>query len=704
MHHQLSLRFVVPAIVCVAFCGLPGCGTATPPQASNPPQASTPTTAAPDEDIPAASTTPAATETAATPQSDATPATAKESVQPVPNKQEVVSVDDTPRKPATVAEAARVLDLRTLPLIEGAEVPGWRRQLGTLYYNVKAKLMDAFTFHLEQLKASDWKVLPGIRLEEPNPRAVLTRAGFVVQLSASAVAYPPEMEGYVNVSMMNHGNVLSRRLPIPKGVDENYVDDTMAMYITENAADEMREQCDQMLLDLGWKPYGSAGDTRYFKQNAIMLHSDVSTHEARPGKTFISYRTELLSADLPMLLDYEDPRYNDSQKKVTFDCPKADLTKVASFYSQELSEQGWKPTTTEPAQIDDKTFVIFRNQPGDMIELEFEHFRDVCRVSVEHSTADEVAALERRIKEEAQQRAAALAANNNRSMRNVAIPIPGKASKVTQEDDESIDIVVAKGTANAVLKAWQKHFKEAGWQVNQAVFEEQDSYLELSKGEPAIDVSAFDSGFEPNVTISVRGLNVEFELDKSVVAFAALGAPVAIDPPPKEMVAKVPADIPIPADAQQLKVQPNTNVMFDVAGSVGDVATYFQEAMQRHGWEFDEDFSQIDDDTALLSFKKGRAPCSTSITDILDSGVASVTVAGGGMNWDQLKGIDGKLDLAVATSPSSGAATKVPARGILASQVPVPKKAASLQMEADLEMIIYRSEMSVDDLAEYYRK
>lgn len=421
MHLPSSLRTVVLPVICAAVCGLQGCGRDAPPRASNTRQPS-PSKAA--DSAPEAK--PKSHDVVSAPAATATGAKTEETAPPTP-KQETVSVDETPREPATVAEAARLLDLRTLPLLDGAEVPGGpRTQVGSLYYKVKADVREAFTFHFQQLKESGWQELPGSRLDGTNPRAVFTQAGFVVTMSAFEMSYDAEKKGLVSISITNHGNVLSRSLPVPDGAEATHVDECVASYYTTAAANKTRKQCDRLFLDLGWKPYGSAGDTRYFKKRAIKLSARVATFENQPGKTFISYDTELLSADIPMPTDYDDPRYSDGQKRVRFDCPSEDIAKVTAFYTAELADQDWKPTS-EPTRIDNKTIVIYRNQLGDMIELAFQHFHDDCRVTAVHSTAAEVAELDRRLKEEAQQRAAALAATEDDAMPEVASPTPPDA-------------------------------------------------------------------------------------------------------------------------------------------------------------------------------------------------------------------------------------------------------------------------------------
>lgn len=52
--------------------------------------------------------------------------------------------------PATVAEAAQVLDLTTLPLVEGSAEPAGRR-LANLNYSAPGEIAEVFAFHRKQL-------------------------------------------------------------------------------------------------------------------------------------------------------------------------------------------------------------------------------------------------------------------------------------------------------------------------------------------------------------------------------------------------------------------------------------------------------------------------------------------------------------------------------------------------------------------------
>lgn len=611
-----SLRFVFQFVICLAVCGLQGCGQAASPAA------------APGGVVPASLSEPAAQEVS-TSSAAATPVESKEPMKPIRQKQEV-SVDETPREPATVADAARLLDLRTLPLLDGAEVSGLRTKVGSLNYDVKAELKEAFAFHHQQLKELGWQELPDSRLDGPNPRAVFTQAGFVVGMSAYEIGYDPEKKGFVSISLRNYGNVLSRSLPVPDGVDVLSVDDTQVTYTTAVAAKKTREQCDRLLLDLGWEPYGSAGDSRYFKKNAILVSARVATFDNQPGKTFLIYNTEQLSADIPMPTDYDDPRYDDMLKRVMFDCPTEDIEKVTTFYGTELAQRGWKPTS-DPVQMDRKTIVIYRNESGDMVELEFQHFLKACRVSVKQSTALEVAELERQMKEEAKQRAAALAAAEAAPMPRVAIPIPGRAKKTLQNGDDSLDIIAAKGTAKAIVEAWQTHFTAAEWHEDFAQFGDIASILHLSKGKSTIEVSASDLSFGTEATIEVRGTGIILEPFESVAAFAELGG-AATDAPTTQGDAEMPVGVPNLADVEEL--------MEGLAGDT-DMSVDVEKLMEGLAGEMADDISDPTDDEA---------------------------------------------------GPIS------------AGQIPLPKKAADLQMEPDLGMVIYRSELAIGDLAKFYRR
>ena len=129
---------------------------------------------------------------------------------------------DTIKTPATVEQAAKVLDLSKFPLMDGAkplEVP----QVANLFYLATGDVKTAFEFNRKSLVSQGWKELPN--------RGMFSRSGFVVFVSVTPHGEP----GSVQVRLLNQGNVKPGKLPVPPNAKPVYVGDSTAMYETEAA-------------------------------------------------------------------------------------------------------------------------------------------------------------------------------------------------------------------------------------------------------------------------------------------------------------------------------------------------------------------------------------------------------------------------------------------------------------------------------------
>ena len=155
----------------------------------------------------------------------------------------------------------------------------------------------------------------------------------------------------------------------------------------------------KMLLVEGWTPYGSAGDSSYYKQNAVRIGATVSAAPAQGGRTMISYASELMSADIPAPPDAEELQYADSTKELRFETV-ATKDSVADFYKTTLAKDGWKPTLEKMVQVGDNDEMIFRNPAKDMLTLSMPpRPSEKIPVSLQHQSAAEIAELDRQIKE-----------------------------------------------------------------------------------------------------------------------------------------------------------------------------------------------------------------------------------------------------------------------------------------------------------------
>jgi hypothetical protein len=301
---------------------------------------------------------------------------------------------DAIKTPATVEEAAQVLDLSTFPLINGAEPPG-SRQVANLSYLATDDVKKAFEFNRKAFLEQGWKELPNSSVTEQSAGAMFSRNGFVVFLSVSPSGDP----GKLYVRLLNQGNVKPSKLPVPPNAKPVYAGDSTAMYETEAAVPATADACRNLFVAQGWVPYGKAGDSDFFKKNAILVTSTVSSAPARGGKTMIQYSGQLISADIPAPQGVEDLRYVDEPPELTFQAtqnPEA----IADFYRKTLAAAGWKSTMDKMVAVDDKPTMIFRNPTKDMLTLANSGLlHDKLLFSVRFQSAAEIAERDRKIKE-----------------------------------------------------------------------------------------------------------------------------------------------------------------------------------------------------------------------------------------------------------------------------------------------------------------
>lgn len=302
-----------------------------------------------------------------------------------------------PKGPATPEEAARVLDLRELPLYAGSEEPGGR-SVARLTYTAKGSAPDVFAFHKKALVDRKWKELPGGYESPDSTSGTFTRGSFTLSLSASSLdagGDKPE----VMVSAVNHGNVNLQKLPMPPGAASLYNFPVTAAYVTAEPVEATAKAVSDLLIAEGWEPYGRAGDSRYFKQNGVKLSATVMVAPAQGGKTVIQLGTEQLSAILPVPADALRVQYSEppTQLAVHF---KGDLEQADAWYRERLAKLGWKPTTEKPVKQSFEYLVIYRNKPGAMLEITFREVEDFTRLLLEYTTPEEFAAMEKRWEEE----------------------------------------------------------------------------------------------------------------------------------------------------------------------------------------------------------------------------------------------------------------------------------------------------------------
>ena len=346
---------------------------------------------------------------------------------------------------------------------------------------------------------------------------MFARDGFVVSLSVI-----PFEANSVSVRLQNLGNVKPGKLPVPSDAKAVYVGDPTAMYSTDAAVPATADAIRNLFVAQGWVPYGKAGDSDYFKQNAILVTSTVSSAPAQGGKTMIQYSNQLISSDIPAPQGVDDLRYVDEPPELTFATANQDV--VVEFYRKALSAAGWKSTMDKMIDVDGKPTMIFRNPAKEMITLSvpYDYGSGKLGVSVRFQSAAEIAELDRRIKEEAPKlralaeakaakeakEAAELAERNK--VPKVAVTLPADAKDVKQTND-SIKFTVGKGKAKAAVESLRTQFRDAGWKEDVASLAGMAGTVLLSKEDgQSVTISYSDTGFMPT-EVSVSAMRAELE-------------------------------------------------------------------------------------------------------------------------------------------------------------------------------------------------
>lgn len=406
--------------------------------------------------------------------------------------------------PAKLAEVAGFLDLSTFPMMSGAE-PARLRTLANLAYAAAGNVKTAFEFQQKNLIAQRWKELPGSTITDQYGSGTFSRAGFHVSVSVGTAGAP----GKVDVTVHNHGNVDLAKLPVPAAAKSSYAGPISAMFLTDAPIAATVEACRAPLLAAGWQPYGNAGDTSYYKQNAILITVMVIESPKQDGKTMINYMSALISADLPAPKDAEQLQYNDTQPQLRFQSA-AGMDAIADFYRQALAPGGWVATKDKTVKVDDKDLLIFREPGKAMITLEMKPGAGgKTDASLLYQSTAEIAELERVA---ASQKAAAIKMLKEKADKpepKIAITLPADAAGVQQTKNE-MKFTVGNGKAKAAVEALRKQYLDAGWKEDLASLDPMAGTVALTKEDQRLSVTYTDTGFLPvEITVSSTGAELE---------------------------------------------------------------------------------------------------------------------------------------------------------------------------------------------------
>lgn len=480
--------------------------------------------------------------------------------------------------PATVEQAAKVLDLRRIELPADARVSAVR-QAGQLTYEAPGDPGTTFQFHRDAFLKAGWKELPGTMIEASYANGMFSKSGFTVSCSTSPNGQTgADAASYI--SLFNFGNVPLDKVPVVKGATSIFSNAASASYVTKldvpKAADEMME----LLRKDGWKFYGRnpLSDEQHFlnvRKNAIQLAVMVAKAPAQGNQTSIMVSSLVLNAEIPAPDDALQLSFDGNSNTLRFQT-KASFEDVGKFYVSELATSGWKPTSAKPAQGDDEfgrpsALQMFRNAAKDMISVEMLRPEDQTGVTVVHQTKQQLDEAEKKARdaaketiarrevEEQEQQAArdkakmefeessletdALAnaliaealggkpangkatgkgskkssSKSSASKDAVAIQIPDGA-EADSSASNVLKLSVAAGKGQKTAKAIADSLKSDGWEIDDETLSDNAGNISFKGDKGTINLTYVDSGFAP-VTLMIIGVGIDVaaqEADETV--------------------------------------------------------------------------------------------------------------------------------------------------------------------------------------------
>lgn len=418
------------------------------------------------------------------------------------------AIDEQVRQPATVGEAAKVIDLSVFPLMPGSQ-GDFRRVVASLGYEANGDVKSVFEYHRKTLLGMQCKELSEPQIYDQSASGQYSKDGYHVSVSV----FPRGEAGKVSVRLQNHSNVNLSKLPVPPGCKFQYAFPGVASFETAASVEETAQAVKQLLLDQGWQVYGSAGDVMTFKKNAVELKARVLAPPAQPGKTVIDYSALQLSADLPAPTDAEHVQYADDLKQLDLHA-RGKPKDVAAWYQKALAPAGWTATTENPIQNGVESFMIFRNPGKELLNLAMWDLRaeKKVRVTLTHQSAEEVAMWDRKADELIAAKKMQDEEERSKPKPKAAIHLPAGAQDV-QASKTEIEFHLGTGKGKAAVDALVKQLTDAGWKSESPVGDNMAGQLSLEKDGHSVKILYVDPGFIP-AQITITGWGVELEQEK----------------------------------------------------------------------------------------------------------------------------------------------------------------------------------------------
>ncbi len=280
----------------------------------------------------------------------------------------------------TLPEAAAVLDLRTLPLPEGAQVVS--RAVGQLSANLgNGGLEAAAEFFRDRLKSAGWTLAEeSLDKERHYASAEWTKAGYLLRMNV----FKEPQEGKLMVYASNHGNVDARSLPRPEGAELKQNVFYATIYRTTLEPDAAADFIRAEMKKQGWREVTGPGgkpDKHHIRhvQGAVEAMAMIQT---RTGQTEVMYGVRVVKNEMLVHGEVTSPiEYMDEPPRLVY-VTRSEAEELFEFYKKELAARGWKLRPESDKQVGGAAQLLFDIEDGEPLRVEMKRTGEVTWVSI----------------------------------------------------------------------------------------------------------------------------------------------------------------------------------------------------------------------------------------------------------------------------------------------------------------------------------
>lgn len=398
--------------------------------------------------------------------------------------------------PATVAEAQRVFDLSTFPLVDPLGEPRQIR-LASQSYDAKGGVEAVANKLRETLEERGFEAQESSVITPAYASLLLEKSRFKLAVTCTPGSQPEA----TSVMVINLGNVAIESLPLPKDWSVTYAGPANAIYSTAAPPEQAKAACRKLLEADGWRWFGDTSVSFFMRKNAIRLQVMISASPTQPGQSMIQLSTEQLSSEIPYPNQLFALQFSDSTGGMVMDSELSMEDFVTALRSA-MEDGNWKATTETPIKIDFHDHLIFRSPAGEMADCELFEFENLRRCRLEYRTQTQLQELEAQAAEQKKE----LQMQRERDAQVTVIELPGiEGVKLTEQKPNRLEFATNSKKARQALLVWFKAMEAKGWKRTNTLDSANVGEYTLEREQAKLEVSFVDPGFlAGEITISAN--------------------------------------------------------------------------------------------------------------------------------------------------------------------------------------------------------